>query len=468
MQVREFLTMLARRWKLIVACVLLVTAAAAVATMQQTPVYESKTRVFLASDAQGYLISSADLGTFVELLGSPVIQDPVRAKLGLDAGTPLNIAGSVSDNAPILDILVRSANPQVAYAVANEVGPQLESIGGQYAPLLAAAGGSVKVTALVPPTMPGEPISPNLRNNIALGAAIGLALGVGVALLVHFLDTRIRTANDVEALTDRPILATLPRARAGETGMIMEDSPHSIAAEEYRRLRTNLQFVDVTTGGKHSFVVTSAMPSEGKTTTAVNLARAYADSGARVLLVDADLRNPSVARMLGLEGSVGLTTVLLGQARLADILQPWPDSDLDVLPAGPVPPNPSELLGSEATASLFDQMLDAYDMVIVDSPPVNPVIDAVLLGRLTGGLLLVVSAQRGRKREVSAALKSLDTVDQEVAGVALNMVPQGESSYGTYYGYGDNAKRTSRRRRRPAKAKPATVREPGPARRSKG
>lgn len=114
MQVREFLTMLARRWKLIVACVLLVTAAAAVATMQQTPVYESKTRVFLASDAQGYLISSADLGTFVELLGSPVIQDPVRAKLGLDAGTPLNIAGSVSDNAPILDILVRSANPQVA------------------------------------------------------------------------------------------------------------------------------------------------------------------------------------------------------------------------------------------------------------------------------------------------------------------------------------------------------------------
>ena len=113
-------------------------------------------------------------------------------------------------------------------------------------------------------------------------------------------------------------------------------------------------------------------------------------------------------------------------------------------------------------------MLDAYDMVIVDSPPVNPVIDAVLLGRLTGGLLLVVSAQRGRKREVSAALKSLDTVDQEVAGVALNMVPQGESSYGTYYGYGDNAKRTSRRRRRPAKAKPATVREPEPARRYKG
>lgn len=439
MEVRQFLTLLARRWLLIVACMVLTTGAAGVVTLLQTPVYEARTRVFLSSRTEGQVLSSSDLDTVIELLRSPVVRDPVRRALGLDAEAPLDISASVTGSTPILDVVVRATDARIAYNAAQQIGPQLTTLSTTYAALFPTAVGGLSVNTLVGPTLPTSPISPNLRINLVVGAGVGLMLGIGIALLVHFLDTRIRTSADVRALTDRPILALLPRSKPGATGIVMEDAPTSLAAEEYRRLRTNLQFVDVTTGGQHSFVVTSAMPAEGKTTTSINLARSFADSGARVLLMDADLRNPSVATTMGLEGGAGLTTVLLGHAQVADVVQRWPDSSLDVLPAGAVPPNPSELLGSEATERLFAEVLADYDMVIVDSPPLNPVVDAVLLGRLTGGLLLVVSAARGRRREVSTALRSLDTVGQEVAGIALNMAPQSDAPDVPYYGHTQEA-----------------------------
>jgi len=224
---------------------------------------------------------------------------------------------------------------------------------------------------------------------------------------------------------------------------VVDADPHSVAAEEFRRLRTNLQFVDVTTGGKHSFVVTSAMPSEGKTLSAVNLSLAMSRSGMRVLLVDADLRHPSVASAMGLEGSVGLTTILLGRATLDDVVQQWGETTLYVLPAGEIPPNPSELLGSAAMEALFEEFLAAFDFVIVDSPPVLPVIDPVLINRLVGGMLLVVTVNRTKKRDLAHALKNLATVDIKPAGFALNMVPGGNGygKYGSYYAYGRDSKK---------------------------
>jgi capsular exopolysaccharide synthesis family protein len=222
--------------------------------------------------------------------------------------------------------------------------------------------------------------------------------------------------------------------KAIEHPLTMEHDPHGAHAESIRRLRTNLMFVDVTTG-RHSFVLTSAMPGEGKTTTTINLALAIADAGSRVVLVDGDLRNPSVAKALGLEGGVGLTTALLGRASLAEVIQPWGDTGMSVLPAGQIPPNPSELLGSRPMAELFEKLAADFDFVLIDSPPLVPVIDAVLLQRLTGGLVMVVAAERTRKKDLATALTSLQTVEVAPAGFVLNFVPVSASDpyrYGTY------------------------------------
>ncbi len=208
--------------------------------------------------------------------------------------------------------------------------------------------------------------------------------------------------------------------------MTLDRDPHGGYAEAIRRLRTNLQFVDVTTG-RHSFVVTSATPSEGKTTTTVNLAIAMATTGMKVLLIDGDLRNPSVAKTLGMEGGAGLTTVLLGEAEIGDVIQRWRDTTLHVLAAGQIPPNPSELLGSEPMRELFDKLTHEFAFILVDSPPVVPVVDAVLLDQLTGGMLMVVASNRTKKRDMASAIKQVTTVEAKLAGFALNFVPINES-----------------------------------------
>jgi capsular exopolysaccharide synthesis family protein len=157
-----------------------------------------------------------------------------------------------------------------------------------------------------------------------------------------------------------------------------------------------------------------------------------------VLLVDADLRNPSVATLMGLEGSVGLTTVLLGKAGVDDVVQRWRQTDLYVMAAGQIPPNPSELLGSEPMHALFSKLSQEFDFILVDSPPLVPVIDAVLVDKLTGGMLMVVASDRTKKRDLTSALKSLETVGAHVSGFAWNFVATSKSDpsrYG-YYRYG--------------------------------
>jgi capsular exopolysaccharide synthesis family protein len=201
-------------------------------------------------------------------------------------------------------------------------------------------------------------------------------------------------------------------------------------------LRTNLQFLNVE-GGPRTFVITSPLEGEGKTTTTANLAIALAQSNARVLVVDADLRRPRLAEVLGLEGAVGLTDVLIGRAKLEDALQPWGSSNFLVLPAGTVPPNPSELLGSRAMADLIEALEPRFDVVLLDAPPLLPVTDGAILAHRSRGALLVVAAGRSRRGEVEAAVSTLSNVGARLAGVILTMLPtRGADAYGySRYGY---------------------------------
>ena len=438
MQIQELLAILRSRWRLIVATVLAVVSVAAVITLQTPPTYQAHTRVYLsavgdAGTVNMYQMPSAELDTILEVAQSPVVLDPVREELGLDGGQILGITAQAETGTPLIDITARARTPQAAADVATAVATKLAELSPDFSQMLAQSGGEVQAQTIVAASPPGSPISPDVGRNLALALLAGLFLGIGFALLRHNLDTRVRTAKDLAEMSGHPVLASVPMSKNGEAHQLfMETDPFSPHAEAIRRLRTNLMFVDVTTR-KHSFLVTSPMPGEGKTTTVVNLAMAMADAGTKVLLVDADLRNPSVAKTLGLEGSVGLTTVLLGRATLDEMMMQWGQTDLFVLPAGEIPPNPSELLGSEAMRDLFAQLTERFDFVLVDTPPVLPVTDAMVVDKLTGGSLMVVAANRTRKRHVADALRVFETSGAKLAGTALNMAPMESVAYYGYY-----------------------------------
>ena len=439
MQIHELLAILKARWRIIVATVLAVVAVAAIITLQTPATYEAHTRVYLSAQGdQGsvnmYQMPAAELDTILEVAQSPVVLTPVQEELGLEPGQILGVSAAAETGTPLIDINVSARTPEAAASVATAVADKLAEVSPEFSQMLAASGGQVQAQTIVAASVPGSPSSPDVPRNLALALLAGLFLGIGFALLRHNLDTRVRTAKDLADMSGHPVLATIPLRKGGsaQEQVFMETDPFSPHAEAIRRLRTNLMFVDVTTR-KHSFLVTSPMPSEGKTTTAVNLALAMADAGTKVVLVDADLRNPSVAKTMGLEGSVGLTTVLLGRATLDDLLIRWGESDLYVLPAGEIPPNPSELLGSEAMQDLFAELRERFDFVLVDTPPVLPVTDATIVDKLTGGSLMVVAANRTRKRHVAEALRTFEMSGATVAGTALNMAPLESVAYYGYY-----------------------------------
>lgn len=192
--------------------------------------------------------------------------------------------------------------------------------------------------------------------------------------------------------------------------------------------------------------MTSSVPGEGKSTVAANLALTLAEAGSRVALVDADLRRPSVADYLGLEGAAGLTTVLIGQATLDDVVQPW--GALAVLTSGQIPPNPSEMVGSRAMTWVLDELAERYDVVVIDTPPLLPVTDAAILARLTDGALVVAGANGLHRHQLTEALGSLERVGARVLGLVVNRVPDMLPEAYSYYGTDPKAAGRGRRRTR--------------------
>lgn len=438
MSLRDASAIVLARWQTVLACVALVVIAALAITLRMEPIYEARSRVYLFavarnSDAQAtYSITSADLEVLTELLGAPDIQNPIRSSLGLPAGFPIDV--SLAPLAPMLDVTARSSDPPLAARLANTVGPILAQQGTRYLPALAQAGYDVRATTIIPAATPGCPFSPDIPRNTGIGLLAGLGLGIGLALLRAAMDTRIRSEEDLRALTACPVLGSVRRVKDEQmSSPLVATGLLDPAAEDFRRLRTNLRFADVSSGRRHCFVVSSASAGEGKTWTALNLAFAFANTGARVLLIDADLRRPSIAERLGLDGDLGLTTVLLGDAALAEVVQRWDESGPDIVTAGVLPPNPSELLDSEATDEVLEVARREYDFVLIDTPPLLALSDAILIERRVGGLLLVVAADETRKRDVTHTLRLLDTVHTSPAGIVLNKTPVPRRAEAYYY-----------------------------------
>lgn len=450
MELRDYLRILRKRWISIAALTLLGIAVGATATIVSTPQYKASSLVYVQVQssgsvgelAQGSSFVQNQVKSFAEVARTPRVLDSVITSLNLDT-TAGELADSVAASAPLdtvnIEISVTANTADGAATVANAVTASFRQAVAEITSSSNAGGQSqVSVSVLRDAIAPLNPISPNTGLNLALGLFVGIAAGLGLAVIREALDTRIRGERDVSAITNAPIIGGIGFDRSAvQRPLIVQDDPRSVRAEAFRTLRTNLQFLDVESGPR-SFVITSSVPSEGKTTTAVNLAIALADSGAQVVIIDADLRRPKIADYMGIEGAIGLTDVLISRVALADALQPWGRGNLVVLPAGTVPPNPSELLGSRAMSGLLRTLESEFDVVILDLPPLLPVTDAALVSKLTRGAIMVVAAGRTQKGELSGAIAALSNVGAPVAGVILTMLPEkGPDAYGYgRYGYG--------------------------------
>jgi capsular exopolysaccharide synthesis family protein len=289
------------------------------------------------------------------------------------------------------------------------------------------------------------------RQKVTIGLLVGLLLGVAVAFFLEYLDQTIKSSGDVERVLDIPVLGLIPLdprgprggrgdgRRRGSLPLISRASPDDPTSEAYRALRTNVTFVGVEKRALQLICVTSPGPGEGKSTTAANLAITLAQQGAHVLLVDADLRRPLVHRAFNLVQEPGLTDILVGTAALREAVRPNVIPNLDVLPGGALPPNPSELLGSEAMHRLLDELRGSYDTVIFDTPPALAVTDATVLGASADAIILVL---RAGETEEAAALRALEIfrrVQARVAGTVLNGVEKQRDRYYRYYNYGGRA-----------------------------
>ncbi|WP_223980656.1 polysaccharide biosynthesis tyrosine autokinase [Arthrobacter sp. NicSoilB8] len=434
MDLHDYLRILRRNWVLLIASVLAGLMAAGAASILVKPTYTSATQLFVAIQSsgtvtelqQGNTFSQARVQSYVKTVTTPVILQPAIDALGLTE-TPGELAPRIrakSDpNTVLIDIEVDDASPVQAAAIAQAVANSL--IRGLDSLERPRAGGTtpVSLSVITPATAPSVPSAPNTRLNLILGLFAGLVVGLSIAVLRTALDHRIRGEEDFRKTSDAPILGTIAFDQdAMKKPLLTQTLAQSPRAESFRQLRTNLQFANIS-GKAKTVLVTSSLPGEGKSTTATNLALSLAQAGETVCLIDADLRRPMVSEYLGLERNAGLTTALVGQTDVMDVLQPWGTDQLYVLASGQIPANPSELLGSDQMDRLLQRLETSFDTIIIDAPPLLPVTDAAVLAQHVGGVVLVVGAQKVKKNDIEKALSALDLVKATVLGAVLNRLP---------------------------------------------
>lgn len=447
MDLRDYVRVIRARWVVITAFTLASIALFALLTLRSTPQYASSARLFVSTAAtddaqalQGSSFSLQRVKSYADLLTGQVIARRVVAAMNLDE-SPAALAGQISASSNpetvILTITVTDPSPQRAKKLVDAVAAQFVTYVAELETPPGKDEATSKASVVDPGTLPGSPISPNPMRNLALGAVLGLLIGVGVAVLRDTFDNSIKTVRQLEQLVEAPILGVISYdSQAVDTPLISELDTYAPRAEAFRVLRTNLQFIDPDIERK-VFVITSSLPGEGKTTTAVNLALALAEGGENVALIEGDLRRPKVSEYLRLEGSVGLTTVLIGKLPLEEAIQTTAREGLAVLTSGSTPPNPAELLKSTSMTALIAALRGRFDIVLIDAPPLLPVTDGALLAAQADGALLVVRHGKTTSDQVSLAVDRLEAVGATPVGVIFNMTPaKGGDGYGYGYGYG--------------------------------
>ncbi|WP_165363452.1 polysaccharide biosynthesis tyrosine autokinase [Propionibacterium freudenreichii] len=453
MTLRDFLKLTRRRLGTILVCTLLGAVAAAGLLLMTPTTYSAQATAYVrvampqtpngANDSGSYAaaaqLASQKVKAFVSIFTSQSVAESVIKELNLDS-TPAELAGrvSASNAANSLTIVVTATgnSPEqarrIADATVTQSAAQVKSLEGANSP--------VQVVMMAPASLSGITTTPSPVKYLAMGILAGLLLGYALAFIRQHFDTRLRTADDITDRFTDPVLAVLPESR----GIARTDAGSNEdfqSAESMRKLRTNLRYANVDHQAK-VILVTSPLQGDGKSSVAASLAKVMAIAGDDVILVDTDLRRPSVAATFDLHGPLGLLQVLVDSTKPENALRPTKTDGLSVLPSFDTPPNPSELLGSSRMAALIQELSEDH-VVILDAPPMLPVTDAVVLSSLADSVLVVVSAGRTRVEQLEHAVDSIVRGEGKISGIVLNRASStklsrlryGDAEYGYEYSY---------------------------------
>lgn len=446
MELQDYWRTVRRRWRLVLGSVLVVLAVAAVWTWSVTPTYASTTRIFVSTSQTdestaytGNLFATQRVASYADLVTSNQLAERVATELGDTEPMDLReqVTASAVPETVLLEIEAVDADPERARDIAQAYAEQLQLLVEELETPRGETTAVVKATLIDDAQVARSPVAPQPLRNLALAGVLGLLLGIGLAVARELLDTSVKGADDIAEITTAPVLGNIFQdndAKRAPSEVLFTATPW---AEAFRVLRTNMQYVDVDHDQK-VIVVTSSLPGEGKSTTAVNLAVTLTQAGQKVALVECDLRRPLIADRLELDPAIGTTSVLIGKVSADDVMQPYADTTLDVMVCGQIPPNPSELLQSQAMEALLEDLRSRYDVVVLDAPPLLPVTDAALLATRADGAVVVVSHGRTTRDQLSTAIERLDSVGATTLGVVVNQTPakKASSAYGYGYGYG--------------------------------
>lgn len=395
---------------------------------------------------------SNQIKSYPTLATTETVLKPVISQLGLDVSVKdLSNQLTVSNpsNTAFVNITATAGDAKQSATIANAVADSLRTI-VEHDLYAKGAAAPIKLTVIQRAATPQEPSAPNKKLCIAAGVVLGLFVGIIAALLKDLLRTKVEESSDVRGIVHASALGSIPKNEALEgTRPVIITEPNGPVAEEYRRIRANIKFLqaDKVPDRGQLLVISSTSPSEGKTTTVINVAAVLAENGAKVLLVDADLRHPSVAHHLGIEGSVGLAHVLSGQMSPVDVVQSYWKPNLHILPAGKRPANASLLLNSDMMKMLIEQALMQYDYVLIDTAPLAVSNDGIVFGSWAKGVVLVAANGICRKKDLEESMDALRTAKVPVLGFVFNFAnPKKEHKNAYYYYYEDGARRSTPRR----------------------
>lgn len=437
----HYLGILRRGWLTLLLTTLIGGAIGGALGMTAVPQYQATTSVFFSLTGgdsttqllQGSTFAQNQVRSYELLVTTPAVLQPVITELGLQT-TPKDLARQIQTEVPLdtvlVDIAVADPSAEQASRIANATAAQLAVVVGELSPTGDPSGKvvAVEATTVAPATPPEVPFTPNKRLDVALGLLLGFAVGAAIVVVRDVLDNKVRDERSVAALTEIPVIGIVGYDSSFRKHPVLPPGATGQRAEAIRRLGSNLSYLHLDASA-NCVLVTSAMPNEGKTSTAVNLALSLAENY-RVALVDADLRRPSLSDMLGLAGGLGLVDVITGRASLDQALQPWARGTVQVLTAGPVPPNPSQLLAASQTSDLMRGLKERFDYVIIDTAPLLPVHDAALLGQIADTVLVVVNARATTTGQFTECLRSLELVGLQAGGIVLNQATaERRSSY---------------------------------------